>query len=194
MKSNENAVIPLEEVLKAIAPEGLDGKLPPVHLWNPDRSSDIQMEIRADGRWWHEGDEIKRERLVKLFSRILRRDEDGSHWLVTPYEKVVVHVADAPFLAVRVDRSGAPGPDQTLVFKTNLGDVALAGPDAAIRVETDPETLEPAPYVLVRGRLEAKLTRAVFYELADMAVAHEGSGGMLGVWSQGTFFELGPAA
>ncbi|MEO1643180.1 MAG: DUF1285 domain-containing protein [Pseudomonadota bacterium] len=194
MKSNENAVIPLEEVLKAIAPEGLDGKLPPVHLWNPDRSSDIQMEIRADGRWWHEGSEIKRERLVKLFSRILRRDEDGSHWLVTPYEKVVVHVEDAPFLAVRVDRSGQPGPEQTLVFKTNLGDVSLAGPDAAIRVETDPVTLEPAPYVLVRGRLEAKLTRAVFYELVDMAVAHEGAAGMLGVWSQGEFFELGPAA
>ncbi|MEM1086713.1 MAG: DUF1285 domain-containing protein [Pseudomonadota bacterium] len=194
MKSNENAVIPLEEVLKAIAPEGLDGKLPPVHLWNPDRSADIQMEIRRDGSWWHEGDPIKRERLVKLFSRILRRDEDGSFWLVTPYEKVVVHVEDAPFMAVRVDRSGEPGPQQTLVFKTNLGDVTLAGPDAAIRVETDPATLEPTPYVLVRGRLEAKLTRAVFYELADMAVAHEGSAGMLGVWSQGVFFELGPAA
>ncbi|MEM1036468.1 MAG: DUF1285 domain-containing protein [Pseudomonadota bacterium] len=194
MKSNENAVIPLEEVLKAIAPEGLDGKLPPVHLWNPDRSADIQMEIRSDGSWWHEGDQIKRERLVKLFSRILRRDEDGSFWLVTPYEKVVVHVEDAPFMAVRVDRSGEPGPNQTLVFKTNLGDVTLAGPDAAIRVETDPATLEPTPYVLVRGRLEAKLTRAVFYELADMAVAHEGRAGMLGVWSQGVFFELGPAA
>lgn len=194
MKSNENAVIPLEEVLKAIAPEGLDGKLPPVHLWNPDRSADIQMEIRADGSWWHEGDQIKRERLVKLFSRILRCDEDGSFWLVTPYEKVVVHVEDAPFMAVRVDRSGEPGPNQTLVFKTNLGDVTLAGPDAAIRVETDLTTLEPTPYVLVRGRLEAKLTRAVFYELADMAVAHEGRAGMLGVWSQGVFFELGPAA
>ncbi|MEL8055387.1 MAG: DUF1285 domain-containing protein [Pseudomonadota bacterium] len=194
MKSNENAVIPLEEVLKAIAPEGLDGKLPPVHLWNPDRSADIQMEIRADGSWWHEGDQIKRERLVKLFSRILRRDENGSFWLVTPYEKVVVHVEDAPFMAVRVDRSGELGPNQTLVFKTNLGDITLAGPDAAIRVETDPTTQEPTPYVLVRGRLEAKLTRAVFYELADMAIAHEGSADMLGVWSQGVFFELGPAA
>lgn len=194
MKSNGNTVISLEEVLKAIAPQGLDGKLPPVDVWNPERSSDIDMEIRADGSWWHEGTKIKRERLVKLFSRILRRDEDGSYWLVTPYEKVVVHVEDAPFMAIRVDRSGVPGPDQTLVFKTNLGDVTLAGPQAQLRVKTDPETLEPAPYVLVRGRLEAKLTRPVFYELADMAVESDDQSSVLGVWSQGAFFELGPAA
>ena len=76
------------------------------------------MEIRADGSWWHEGSKIKRERLVKLFSRILRKDPDGNIYLVTPYEKVIVHVEDAPFLAVRVDRVGQPGMDQTLVFKT----------------------------------------------------------------------------
>ena len=194
MKSDGNSVISLEEVLKAIAPDGLDGPLPPVHLWNPQNCGDIQMEIRADGSWWHEGSKIKRERLVKLFSRILRKDPDGNIYLVTPYEKVIVHVEDAPFLAVRVDRVGQPGMDQTLVFKTNLGDIVTAGADLPIRVETDPETLEPSPYVLVRGGLEAKLTRPVFYELADMAEAYEGSAGQLGVWSQKQFFELGPAA
>lgn len=194
MKSNGNPVISLEQVLKAIAPDGIDGKLPPVHLWNPENCGDIQMEIRKDGSWWHEGSRIGRERLVKLFSRILRKDLDGEVYLVTPYEKVIVHVEDAPFLAVRVDRTGEPGPNQVLVFKTNLGDVTLAGPDAPLRVETDPETLEPAPYVLVRGGLEAKLTRPVFYELANMAVAHEAAAGQLGVWSNGVFYELGPAA
>lgn len=194
MKSDGNSVISLEEVLKAIAPDGLEGPLPPVHLWNPQNCGDIQMEIRADGSWWHEGSKIKRERLVKLFSRILRKDPDGNIYLVTPYEKVIVHVEDAPFLAVRVDRVGQPGMDQTLVFKTNLGDIVTAGVDLPIRVETDPETLEPSPYVLVRGGLEAKLTRPVFYELADMAEAYEGSAGQLGVWSQKQFFELGPAA
>ncbi|MCA8898985.1 MAG: DUF1285 domain-containing protein, partial [Hyphomonas sp.] len=88
------------------------------------------MEIRADGSWWHEGGRINRERLVKLFSRILRKDEDGKTYLVTPYEKVIVHVEDAPFLAVRVDRAGEPGPGQTLAFLTNLGDLTLAGPEA----------------------------------------------------------------
>ena len=152
------------------------------------------MEIRADGSWWHEGDPINRERLVKLFSRILRKDEDGSVWLVTPYEKVIVHVADAPFLSVRVERAGEAGPQQTLAFVTNLGDVTLAGPDAPLRVETDPETGEPSPYVLVRGQLEAKLARPVFYELANMAEPAPDGSDMLGVWSQGVFFPLGPAA
>ena len=195
VNSSATTTISLEETLKAILPDGkVDGKLPPVHLWNPERSADINMEIRADGSWWHEGDPINRERLVKLFSRILRTDEDGSVWLVTPYEKVIVHVADAPFLAVRVERAGEAGPQQTLAFVTNLGDVTLAGPDAPLRVETDPETGEPSPYVLVRGQLEAKLARPVFYELANMAEPAPDGSDMLGVWSQGVFFPLGPAA
>ncbi|HBT34833.1 MAG TPA: DUF1285 domain-containing protein [Hyphomonas sp.] len=195
VNSSATTTISLEETLKAILPDGkVDGKLPPVHLWNPERSADINMEIRADGSWWHEGDPINRERLVKLFSRILRKDEDGSVWLVTPYEKVIVHVADAPFLAVRVERAGEAGPQQTLAFVTNLGDVTLAGPDAPLRVETDPETGEPSPYVLVRGQLEAKLARPVFYELANMAEPAPDGSDMLGVWSQGVFFPLGPAA
>ena len=195
VNSSATTTISLEETLKAILPDGkVDGKLPPVHLWNPERSADINMEIRADGSWWHEGDPINRERLVKLFSRILRKDEDGSVWLVTPYEKVIVHVADAPFLAVRVERAGEAGPQQTLAFVTNLGDVTLAGPDAPLRVETDPETGEHSPYVLVRGQLEAKLARPVFYELANMAEPAPDGSDMLGVWSQGVFFPLGPAA
>ena len=194
MKSNGHSVISLEQVLKAIAPEGIDGKLPPVHLWNPAHCGDIQMEIRADGSWWHEGTRIGRERLVKLFSRILRKDADGEIYLVTPYEKVIVHVEDAPFIAVRVDQVGETGSEQTLVFKTNLGDITLAGPDKPLRVETEAETQEPAPYILVRGGLEAKLTRPVFYELADMAVPNPDNPNRLGVWSQGTFFDLGPAS
>ncbi len=195
VNSSATTTISLEETLKAILPDGkVDGKLPPVHLWNPERSADINMEIRADGSWWHEGGRINRERLVKLFSRILRQEDDGSIWLVTPYERVIVHVADAPFLGVRVERAGEAGPQQTLAFVTNLGDVTLAGPDAPLRVETDPETGEPAPYVRVRGKLEAKLTRAVFYELAELAEPAPDGSDTLGVWSQGVFFPLGPAA
>lgn len=196
LKSTPNGIVSLEDTLRAIAGEGKNARgLPPVHLWNPTNCGDIGMEIRADGTWWHEGRIIGREKLVRLFSTILRKDEDGEIYLVTPYEKVIVHVEDAPFLAIRVDRAGAPGPDQTLAFTTNLGDITLAGPDAPLRVETDPETLEPAPYVNVRAALEAKLTRACFYELANMTVPNPADDGKtLGVWSQGTFFEIGPAA
>lgn len=194
MKSDGKSVISLEEVLQAVAPDGIDGPLPPVHLWNPQHCTDIQMEIRADGSWWHEGGRIKRERLVKVFSRILRKDSDGQIYLVTPYEKVIVHVEDAPFLAVRVDRIGQAGAQQRLAFTTNLGDVVVADEALPLRVEIDPATGEPSPYILVRGGLEAKLTRPVFYELAEMAEIHDGAPGQMGVWSSGQFFELGPAA
>ncbi|MEM7661046.1 MAG: DUF1285 domain-containing protein [Pseudomonadota bacterium] len=195
LKSTESTIGGVEDTLKAIA-ESSDGgrKLPPVHLWNPENCGDIGMEIRADGSWWHAGTRIGREKLVRLFSTILRKDDDGETYLVTPYEKVIVHVEDAPFLAIRVDRSGEPGPDQTLTFRTNLGDVTIAGPDAPLRIEVDAKTGEPAPYVLVRGRLEAKLTRPVFYELADMAVDNpDDDGANMGVWSKGTFFTIGPS-
>ncbi len=195
-KSTPGQLASVEETLRAILGDGSEPRrLPPVHLWNPDHCGDIGMEIRADGSWWHDGVRITREKLVRLFSTILRKDPDGLTYLVTPYEKVIVHVADAPFIAVRVDRAGEPGPAQTLAFSTNLGDVTLAGPEAPIRVETDPETLEPSPYVMVRGALEAKLSRPVFYELADMATPNPNNGGAtLGVWSRGAFFDIGPAA
>lgn len=192
MTSSPGSSFGLEDTLKAILPEGkFAGPLPPVHLWNPEKTTDIRMEIRADGSWWHEDGRITRERMVKLFSRILRKDEDGVTYLVTPYEKVIVHVEDAPFLAVRVDSTGAPGPDQYLTFTTNLDYETIAGPDAPLRVETDAATGEPAPYVLVRGRLEAKLTRPVFYELVDIAVPAPDGTDRLGVWSRGVFFPLG---
>ncbi len=193
--SGPDPLVSVEATLDAILPGGkFDAPLPPVDRWNPPASSDIGMEIRRDGSWWHEGTEIKRSRLVRLFSRILRRDEDGSYWLVTPYEKVIVHVVDAPFVAVRVDRLGQAGPDQRLVFTTNLGDITYAGPEAPLRVAFDAHTGEPAPYVHVRGRLEAKIARPVYYELAAMAVPDPGGGAHLGVWSGGHFFPLGPAA
>jgi len=192
MNSSAQSTPSLEELLEEIVPK--DGQLPPVHLWEPKACTDIDMEIGADGSWWHEGRRIPRQRLVRLFSTILRKDDDGFTYLVTPYEKVIVHVADAPFMAVRLDRVGAPGRQQALAFTTNVGDVTIAGPDAALRVVTDPDTLEPAPYVHVRGRLEAKLTRPVFYELAELAEAGPDSGGAtLGVWSRGIFFPIGPA-
>lgn len=194
LKSTSGGIVSVEETLKAIMKNGGEGRsLPPVHLWNPTHCGDIGMEIRADGSWWHEGTRIGREKLVRLFSTILRKDDDGETYLVTPYEKVIVRVEDAPFLAIRVDKAGETGRDQTLAFTTNLGDVTLAGPDAALRVETDPDTLEPAPYVLVRGQLEAKLTRSTFYELAELAVPSLETDKVLGVWSQNAFFEIGPS-
>ena len=172
---------------------GLDGVLttakqarglPPVHLWNPPNCGDIDIRIRSDGVWFHEGTPIGREALVRLFSTVLRKDADGIY-LVTPAEKLRIVVDDAPFVAVRVDRRG-----EALVFTTNVGDEIEAGPDNAIRVETDADGT-PRPYLHVRAGLEALIARPVFYELVEMAQA--GDAAMLGVASNGVRFVLGPA-
>ncbi len=173
--------------LKAHAADGSspEKRLPPVETWNPTHCGEAGFEILRDGTWMHEGTRITRESLVRLFASILRKDADGETYLVTPVEKIRVRVEDAPFLAVRVDRHGE-GAAQTLAFTTNMGDVVTAGPANPLRVRYDGE--EPRPYVLVRGRLEARVLRAPFYELVEWGETRDGR---LGVWSGGAWFEIG---
>lgn len=159
---------------------------PPVDKWNPVHCGDIGMEIMADGTWKHEGTRITREPLVRLFASILRKDEDGQTYLVTPVEKIVVKVHDAPFVAIRADRVGE-GKDQQVIFTTNVGDVITAGSANPIRVEHNGE--EPRPYVLVRGRLEARILRAPFYELVEWGETRDGN---LELSSGGGRWRLGP--
>ena len=160
--------------------------LPPVHLWNPAHCGEIDIVIKRDGRWFHEGSPIGREALVRLFSTVLRKDPDGFH-LVTPVEKMKITVEDAPFIAVRVDREGGD-----LKFLTNVGDEVVAGPDNPIRVEVGAGG-EPRPYVHVRRGLEALIARRVFYELVEMAEERETPEGLtLGVESGGAWFPVGP--
>lgn len=162
--------------------------LPPVERWDPAHCGDIDIRIARDGTWYHQGTPIGRKELVRLFSTILRKD-GADYVLVTPAEKMRIQVEDAPFLAVLLDVEGE-GRGQVLSFTTNVGDRATAGTDNPIRVETDPVSEEPAPYVHVRKGLEAKIARAVFYQLADLAVR---DGDRLGVWSGGVFFPIGRA-
>lgn len=199
----ENPKAPVQDALAALAaaiPQAAPDKgtgrkrgLPPVHLWNPPYCGDIGLRIARDGSW-HQGPvRFTREPLVRLFSTILRKEDDGKTYLVTPVEKIVIQVDDAPFVAVRADLEHLDGA-QILKFQTNVGDEVIAGPDNPIRVETDPETLEPAPYVLVRGKLEARIARASFYEMVDWAEEVQGPDGpVLGLRSKGVFFPLGPA-
>lgn len=184
----------LEALIKSLRQEiGEDGVtrrgIPPVEAWNPHYCGEAGFQILADGTWLHEGTRITREPLVRLFASILRKDADGRTYLVTPAEKILVEVADAPFLAIRADRTGA-GADQSIVFTTNTGDIVTLGSAHPLRVTIDPETREPRPYVLVRGRLEARILRAPFYELVEWAEERDGK---LGVLSQGTWFALGRA-
>lgn len=164
--------------------------LPPVHLWNPQHCGDIGLEIRKDGSWWQDGVRFSREKLVRLFSTILRRDSDG-YYLVTPHEKVVVKVEDAPFAGVRADRHEAEGV-QVILVTTNVGDVVAVGAEHGLRTETDPVTGEPSVYVHIRRGLEAKLARPPWYELVEWAEP-DGAGGMA-VRSSGMVFPIGLSA
>ena len=186
--TGQKIVTPSAESLAASARAAKKGGLPPVHLWNPPFCGDLDMRIARDGTWFYLGTPIGRVELVKLFSTILRRDGDD-YFLVTPVEKVGITVDDAPFVAVDFNRKG-----DALVFETNVGDFVEAGPDAPIRVERDPETGEPAPYVLVRANLEALIDRKSFYRLVEVGEEQDVDGTLwFGVMSKGAFFPIIPA-
>ncbi|WP_037254137.1 DUF1285 domain-containing protein [Roseobacter sp. SK209-2-6] len=165
------------------------GGLPPVHLWNPPFCGDLDIRIASDGRWFHEGGEIRRVELVRLFASILKR-EGEKFFLVTPVEKVGIRVEDAPFIAVDVEASGQ-GEQQVLRFTTQLGDEVTADAEHPLRVEQPSPEAEPAPYVMIRSGLEARIDRKSFYRLVELGCHHED---WFGLWSGGAFFRLLPSA
>ncbi|AXV15896.1 DUF1285 domain-containing protein [Neorhizobium sp. SOG26] len=173
--------------------EGARG-LPPVERWNPPFCGDLDMEIRADGTWFYMGTPIGRAPLVRLFSTVLRKDEDGRTYLVTPVEKVGIRVEDAPFLAVEMQvTQGEKG--QVLTFRTNVGDVVEAGAEHPLRFEIAGENNELKPYLLVRGRLEALVSRAVMYDLVELGEVVDVNGvPMFCLRSGGQVFPVMPEA
>ncbi|HZH27699.1 MAG TPA: DUF1285 domain-containing protein [Azospirillaceae bacterium] len=150
-----------------------------------------QIRILTDGTWTYHGSPIRRLELVKLFASVLRRDEAGDYWLITPAERGRIEVEDAPFVAVEIDASGT-GEAQVLTFRTNLDEHVQAGPDHPIHVRFDPGSGEPRPYILVRPGLEARIDRAPFYALVELGTERDiGGEAHIGVWSNGIFFPLG---
>ena len=147
------------------------------------------MRIDRDGGWHYRGSPIGRMPLVRLFASVLRRADDGSYWLVTPAEQGRIEVDDVPFTAVEMRRSGAGG-EQAVSFRTNLDDWVPLDAEHPLRTAPDAGGAE-VPYLLVRDRLEARLARPVYYELAELAEPEEGGGERLGVWSGGRFWPLG---
>ncbi|MCC2637418.1 MAG: hypothetical protein K0Q68_1137 [Moraxellaceae bacterium] len=164
--------------------------LPPVHKWNPPYCGEIDMEIRRNGQWFYMGTPIGRAALVRLFSTVLRHDDDGYYYLVTPVEKVRIRVEDAPFLATLVERHEEAGVSY-LRFTTQTGDVVVAGPEHPIRVSFR-DDLEPSPYVHVRDRLDALISRNVYYQLVEWGVETDVNGRpALAVESAGERYVIG---
>ena len=144
------------------------------------------MTIEKDGSWTYLGTPITRQRLAHLFSTVLRREEDGEFYLVTPVEKCRIVVKDAPFVAILLDEEGQ-GKDRTLRLTTNMAEEVTIDEQHPLRVEIDPATEEPSPYVVIRDGLEARLSRNVYYQLAELV---DEESGVYGVWSAGTFFPI----
>ena len=160
-------------------------RLPPVDRWQPERCGHSGMRIARDGTWYHHGQPIRRPEMVRLFSTVLRREPDGRHVLVTPAEKLDIDVESTPFRAVAMTREGE-GPAQRIAFALDSGDALILDPNHPLRIVATQSG--PSPRVLVRHGLEAELTRPVYYELAELALASGED--PPGVWSDGVFFSL----
>lgn len=157
-------------------------KLPPVESWDPQQVTESHMRIAADGTWFHQGDPIRREAMVRAFAGLLTRDEAGHHWLVTPFEKSAIEVEDSAFIAVDVARRG-----EALAFRLNTDELVIAGPDNRLRATGDPDT--PALYLHVRRGCDARLNRSTYQQLAEIALVE---GGDWSVSSMGETFSLVP--
>lgn len=160
-------------------------RLPPVDKWNPQTRGHSEMRIARDGTWYHQGAPIPRPAMVRLFSTILRREPDGGHVLVTPVEKLTIEVDATAFRAIEM-RSEGEGRDRRIAFGLDSGDAVILGPNHPLRIFEDEHG--PSPRLLVRHGLEAELTRPVYYDLAELALA-EGNDPP-GIWSSGAFFPL----
>jgi len=161
--------------------------------FDPKTCGEYAIRIGRDGVWYYQDSPIRRKALCKLFSSVLRRDDAGNFYLVTPVEQGRIVVEDAPFTAVELISEGS-GADRTIAFRTNLDHMVTVDGAHPIRVVENAATGEPAPYVLVRDGLEALILRPQFYELVEMAEERDMDGApVLGVWSAGTFFALGAA-
>ncbi len=178
----------LEPLLSQIEP---DGAIPPVDQWQPAHCGAMDLVIRADGHWIHEGTPIGRPRLVRLLSTVLRRESDGDYYLVTPVEKMRIRVEDHPFLIVDAEREGE-GDDARWWLTTNVGDRLALGSEHRLHVSLTPDD-EPVPEVAVRFGLSARLNRNVYYRLIDVAQQRAVQGGdvELGLVSEGIWQPLG---
>lgn len=140
-------------------------RIPPVLQWNPPLSGDMNLQIRKDGSWWHEGTRFQREKLVRLFASILKREGDD-YFLVTPVEKWRIQVEDRPLQIILAERQGGD-----IKLLTNGGDVVIVNKEHPMAVSELDNT--PVPEVLVRHNLWARFSRNAYYQLTELADINE---------------------
>ncbi|MBL4726684.1 MAG: DUF1285 domain-containing protein [Rhizobiaceae bacterium] len=186
--SGENGLAGLQSLVER--GDGSKKGLPPVERWEPDFCGDLDMVIKSDGTWFYMGTPIGRQALVKLFSSVLRKDENGKTYLVTPVEKIGITVEDAHFVAVEMNVHEENG-ESVLTFRTSVGDIVTAGPENPMRFVIVEENDGVKPYIRVRGRLDAVLARSVMYELIALGQEIEVNGQvMFAVQSKGEIYPI----
>lgn len=165
---------------------------PPVHLWNPPFCGDLDMEIRADGSWFYNGTPIGRPEMVRLFASILKREGDA-YYLVTPVEKVGIVVDDAPFAAVEMRVEGE-GRERRIAFRTQVDEWVEVGEGHHLRFEKEEGTDGVKPYIHVRRDLWARVSRALFHDLASLGEIEAVEGqDWFGLFIAGRFYPMVPA-
>lgn len=166
---------------------------PPVEQWDPPYLGELPLRIDSDGRWYYQGSRMTREALVRLFASILRLDEDGFYYLVTPVEKFRISVEDVPFVAHGVEVEGE-GDERVIWLSTNADQTLALGERHPLFMREGSNSEEKVPYVVVRRNLLARVERNAFYHLVELAEERPINGSRyLGITSQGQFFSLGPA-
>lgn len=161
----------LRSLISAI--EG-QAKAPPLHLWHPELCGDIDIFIDKTGQWFHNGEVIQREALVKLFASILRREEDNEYYLVTPVEKWRIAVEEVPLIIIDIEVRSATAADQIIIVTTNVGTHFEISEDFPLEFSEDPETKTLKPYAYLENDLVAKFSRPSYYELINYAEQKNG--------------------
>lgn len=176
-------------------PTAREANLSPLGLPVPlgGRSYCGELDIRIDraGKWYYNGSLIARKEMVCLFASLLVRADDGVYWLVSPTEMGRIEVEDAPFLITDMFSHGE-GEDQTISFCTNVDKTVTISEDNPILMRPSLLTGKMTPYVVMPGNIDARIERAVYYELVELgAVMDLGDEDVFGVWSSCSFFPLG---
>lgn len=191
--SAPNGMDALSQYFKS-APSIREGRaIPPLENWHPEQVTDMDLTIKDNGEWWHEGGHMTRQSLVSLFATILWKEENNGaveYFLKTPVQKLRIHVEDAPLLINDVGIVEEQG-ESWLEFTTITGDVVRLDDEHPIGLraytiqdsddnshsdksknkednESAKSPTQIRPYMMVRNGLEALIGRNAFYHLTEI--------------------------
>jgi uncharacterized protein len=177
MDNPQNALNPTKKVAISTDDKNLDAlsqylkdvqgshkrSIPPLEQWQPKHCGTMNLKVLANGEWWHEGQLIKRQQLIDLFSSVLWK-ENGTYYLKTPVEQIEIEVEDEPLFVNQVDRVEIENKFY-IQLTTTTQDVVLVDAEHPIIMREYQGELRP--YVYVRFGIYALIQRASFFHLVE---------------------------